>query len=92
MTDIQRAMLGDREAAARLTERRMMIPCPCCGGVATLHTMDMFASIYATCQTCGLRTSGYNSPDTAIKYWNTRAPLLTPKQIDMLERMESNEA
>lgn len=29
LTDIQRAMLGDHDAAARLTERGVLIPC--CG-------------------------------------------------------------
>ena len=32
MTDIQRAMLGDHDAAARLTEQGVAIPCPSCAG------------------------------------------------------------
>ena len=32
LTDIQRAMLGDREAAERLTEQGVLLPCPWCNG------------------------------------------------------------
>ena len=35
LTDIQRAMLGDHDAAARLTEQGVMIPCRC-GATPTL--------------------------------------------------------
>ena len=34
MTGIQKAMLGDKEAAERLTEKWELLPCPCCGGQA----------------------------------------------------------
>ena len=36
MTDIQKAMLGDKEAVERLTEREELLPCPFCGGKATI--------------------------------------------------------
>lgn len=36
MTDIQRAMLGDHDAAARLTEQGVLILCPHCGGEVEL--------------------------------------------------------
>ena len=32
MTDEQRALLGDHEAAKRLTEAGVLVPCPFCGG------------------------------------------------------------
>ena len=35
LTDIQRAMLGDHDAAARLTERGELLPCRC-GATPTL--------------------------------------------------------
>lgn len=31
MTDEKRALLGDREAAKRLTDAGVLVPCPCCG-------------------------------------------------------------
>ena len=39
LTDIQRAMLGDHEAAARLTEQGALIPCPWCKKL--LHTLGL---------------------------------------------------
>jgi hypothetical protein len=103
MTDIQRAMLGDHDAAARLTEQGVLIPCPRCKGEATFaigwgRYSDW--NIRAKCKYCGYQTAQvlYENSDRkdeavrlATRCWNTRAPLLTPEQIDMLERMESNE-
>lgn len=40
MTDIQKALLGDREAQERVTERGELLPCPCCGGEAVFHTRE----------------------------------------------------
>ena len=37
MTDIQKAMLGDKEAAERLTDRGEMLPCPVCGKEAEVN-------------------------------------------------------
>ena len=31
MDDIKRAMLGDQEAAKRLTDAGVLVPCPMCG-------------------------------------------------------------
>lgn len=73
MTELERkALLGDRQAQEECTRQGIVLACPCCGCAAALHTTDMFSTIYAVCQKCGLRTSGYHSPDTAIKFWNTR--------------------
>lgn len=93
MTDIQRAMLGDHEAAARLTERGVLIPCPCCKGEAMVFMQDWWYGCKCKDVSCQEfdKTADYGNEYYAIKAWNTRAPLLTPEQIDMLERMESNE-
>nr|DAP75506.1 MAG TPA: restriction alleviation protein [Caudoviricetes sp.] len=32
MDDIKRALLGDHEAARRLTDAGVLLPCPFCGG------------------------------------------------------------
>lgn len=141
MTDIQRAMLGDHEAAARLTEQGVLTPCPCCGGkgkiMARQHSFHgqnyagnkkLSWQIYIKCTRCHARSTPQKTEpiklysDTgwiqngnfyatewwrgkskglkaaneafakyvhkAIEAWNTRAPLLTPEQIDMLEEAE----
>ena len=40
MTDVQRALLGDRAAAERLTEAGVLLPCPWCGGKAKIILCD----------------------------------------------------
>lgn len=94
MTDIQRAMLGDHDAAARLTEQGVLIPCRC-GATPTLfggrfNTGGAEYHCIVVCQ-CRSRTNMCEGRRAAILEWNTRTPLLTPEQIDMLERMESEE-
>lgn len=37
MTDIKKALLGDREAQERVTERGELLPCWRCGGVAEIQ-------------------------------------------------------
>lgn len=41
MTDIQRAMLGDHDAAARLTEQGVLIPCPWCKGSVRMQNVRL---------------------------------------------------
>lgn len=40
MTDIQKAMLGDREAQERVTERGELLPCPFCGNDSVVHVVE----------------------------------------------------
>ena len=37
MNDIKLALLGDKEAAKRLTEKGVLLPCPFCGGGVNLR-------------------------------------------------------
>ena len=43
MDDIKLAMLGSKEAARRLTDAGVLVPCPRCGGKAELraHTKEI---------------------------------------------------
>ena len=50
--DIRIALLGDHEAAKRLTERYELLPCPCCGGQARCFGGTSIA--YVHCKVCGL--------------------------------------
>ena len=36
MTDTEKALLGDKEAAKRLTEKGVLVPCMC-GGARVFH-------------------------------------------------------
>lgn len=92
MTDIQRALLGDHDAAARLTEQGVLIPCRC-GATPTLfgdkfNTGSAEYHCIVVCR-CRSRTNICEGRRAAILEWNTRTPLLTPEQMDALERMES---
>ncbi len=58
MNDIKLAMLGSKEAAKRLTEAGVLVPCPMCGKTGVLHS------------------------------WNTRAPILSAEEMEMLEGMK----
>lgn len=91
--DIRLALLGDHDAAARLTERGVLIPWRC-GSTPRLfgdrfNTGSAELHCIVVCQ-CRSRTGICNGRRAAILEWNTRAPLLTPEQMDELERMEDN--
>lgn len=40
MDDIKLAMLGNREAAKRLTDAGVLVPCPFCGNDAVVHEVE----------------------------------------------------
>ena len=40
MDDVKRALLGDQEAAKRLTEAGVLVPCPFCGNDAVVHEVE----------------------------------------------------
>lgn len=98
--DVRRAILGDHEAAKRLTERYELLPCPCCGGQAKCFGGISIA--YVRCKICGLEICRMDADGEDIisqvcavapKYearlaWNTRAPILSSSEMEILEGME----
>lgn len=85
MDDIKLALLGDKAAQERLTDRGELLPCPKCKGIGTLHSVNGLKSIYASCYSCGMMTRGFATANEAIKNWNTRPPILTPEELDILK-------
>lgn len=88
---IKLALLGDHEAAKRLTERGVLIPCRC-GEVPTLfgdrfNTRSAELHCIVVCQ-CRSRTNMCEGRRAAILEWNTRAPILSADEMEMLEGME----
>lgn len=84
MTDVQRALLGDREAAKRLTEAGVLLPCPFCGSERAEDNNSALKS-WVYCRDC--MTGG---PDAGSEYkarlaWNTRAPILSAEEMERLE-------
>lgn len=78
MDDRVLALLGDREAAERLTAAGVLLECPFCGGNAEEQDNWIF------CITCGVGYEEFD-PEESRKAWNTRAPILTPVQLALLK-------
>lgn len=85
MDDKILALLGDRSAQERITERGELLPCPMCGKVGVLHSIDGCQTIYAACPSCGLMTRAYKGHKKARLAWNTRAPILSVKELEGLK-------
>ena len=73
MKDVYKALLGDHEAAKRLTEAGVLLSCPMCGKAGVLHSIDNCKTVYAACPACGLMTRAYKGHYKARLAWNTRA-------------------
>ena len=109
--DIRAAMLGDHEAAKRLTDAGVLLGCPFCGSKAELrgHTKETPRSeeineFGVVCTHCGCSKGWFgqvnlyyksNAKELAEDYkrdarlaWNTRAPILSEREMEMLEGLE----
>ena len=73
MDDVKRALLGDHEAAKRLTEKGVLVPC--CGAAPNLLC---FVGLKAWAVECAVNGHIHNTPLCNSEYearlaWNTRA-------------------
>lgn len=87
--DVKLALLGDHEAAKRLTDAGVLLNCPFCGGEAMVEydTIEPFEySVF--CGKCGAMPATREDERTVRGIWNTRAPILSSKEMEMLEGME----
>ena len=82
--DISAAMLGDHETAKRLTDAGVLLPCPMCGGNPAREAPNMHYKTTVTCTQCGLSTKWGRHYDVSLA-WNTRALILSAKEMEMLE-------
>ena len=112
MDDIKLALLGDREAAKRLTDAGVLVPCPFCGGEVRLRRVSNGYSTSPTvirdewtveCLKGCVRNNVYkseifqddkgavviknNGADESRLAWNTRAPILSAEEMEMLEHV-----
>ena len=87
--DIKLAMLGNKEAAKRLTEAGVLVPCPFCGGEAMVEYDTIEPFEYAVfCGDCGVMPTTSEDEQVARLAWNTRAPILSESEMKKLEELE----
>lgn len=73
MTDkelIRRALMGNQEAQAQCTEKRIALPCPFCGSENIVISNWGLWRVW--CQVCLGKSDDQLSQADAIKKWNTR--------------------
>lgn len=87
MDDVKLALLGDKEAARRLTEAGVLVPCPGCGKSDT-KIRYVCGDHFVACVGCDWTGPMKSSEREARLAWNTRAPLLSAEEMEMLEGME----
>lgn len=87
MDDIKLAQLGDTEAAKRLTNAGVLLPCSGCGNI-DLKAYDVFGEHFVYCRVCKMTGPIKNSDYDARRAWNLRAPILSSREMEMLEGIE----
>ena len=87
MDDIKLALLGSKNAAKRLTENGVLLPCPGCRGEAVVVQTNQYRPWEVFCG-CGFRAAYFESEREARLAWNTRAPILSAEEMEILEGME----
>lgn len=100
MDDKTLALLGDHEAAERLTEAGVLLECPFCGESVDGETEreDISESgivkngfgwfLYHQCKHAGPFIIEGASKQEIVRNWNHRTPILTPNQLAALRLME----
>lgn len=85
MDDKTKALLGDHEAAKRLTDAGVLLPCLFCGGeVYENQWIDCkYDSIRVVmqCKRCAVQTPISVSVRRARLEWDTRAPILSAEEM-----------
>lgn len=96
MDDVKLAMLGNKDAAKRLTEAGVLVPCPMCGATIDRQAekdtlmlnefqLGKWCFIHFCDETCdGVTIYGKTEAEVIAK-WNTRAPILSAEEIQKLE-------
>ena len=78
--DIRLALLGDHEAAERLTEQGVLLPCPFCGYDKPKH-----GATWVYCPKCKCYGAPKSHHKAGVLAWNFRAPILSAEEMERLE-------
>ena len=92
MDDIKRALLGDHEAAKRLTDAGVMVPCQHGSKAVMLNTGNVCPTIYYRIiakDSCCMQARLFETEHEARLTWNTRAPILSAEEMEMLHGKEN---
>ena len=81
--DVRAALLGDHEAAKRLTEKGVLLGCPFCGGEAFVSGQG--DRKWVECDKCWIEGPTMKNSYEARLAWNTRAPVLSAEEMEMLD-------
>ena len=87
LDDKTRALLGDHEAAKRLTDAGVLVPCPFCGGDTI--TTNLLGTWWCRCTSCDATSSIRADENGARLAWNTRAQILSAEEMEMLHGKEN---
>lgn len=82
------ALLGDREAAERLTAAGVLLECPFCGENGMPRNFGGDGAKWVSCSACCCDGAIGYTKRNAIQNWNTRAPILSAEEMEMQEGME----
>lgn len=90
MDEIRRAVLGDRAAQERLTERGELLPCHCGGEMEIMIPKGIAeypADIYyrPRCKECFAIGAAGRTAKQAIRFWNLRAPILSAEELEAID-------
>ena len=86
--DVKLALLGDHEAAKRLTDAGVLLRCPFCGSAELGETNGPHTGYWVYCRRCTATGSNAYKAEAARLAWNTRAPILSVEEMEMLEGLE----
>lgn len=90
MDDIKLALLGDHEAARRLTDSRVLLPCAHCNGGGVLDSDHIASIFWILCTGCGMQTEAFETEEKARLAWNTRAPILSAEEMEKIYGKENS--
>ena len=97
--DVRAALLGDHEAAKRLTEKGGLLPCKCGGAAGIIRTREAGVPsgdngwcVIVKCNACRASLKRWAlkkswAENSARLAWNTRAPILSESELKKLEEI-----
>ena len=92
LTNEKRALMGDREAAKRLTDAGVLLLCPMCRGKARVRSERYYQPNVrrnVICMKCFTSSGWYKTEHEARLAWNTRAAILSAEEMEMLNGKEN---